>query len=789
VLTFVIDEGQQYFVQNVQILGNSKLPTEKLAANLKLNAGQAFNQSKRDFDVRKIQDEYGSVGYVFADVKAETRFFDQPGKVDLVYTLKEGDRYTVGRINVAIKGDYPHTRLSAVLNRVTLRPGDIVDTRKIRDSERLLKASQMFLNNPMEGEVPKIAYHPPENEDKDTAIADKSKRRPNVRGQSPDPDVRELDIVIEGTLDPRTQPRSEPLHNWTPEELRDVQTLPLPVSEEQLREVYNRQRQTDLQRQRLLVEELRAGLAAKQRRFRTSVEEDEEPASQGAARVAPVLDWDTSRSPRVPCATSVPGASTAVTKVAEPLHAQESAPARVVAQRYPIVRYQYTPDTGGAPPTSSWPTGPRYDRTPATAYQPVAAPPGGETSPPAPVQPIGPVGVPPAPGGTGIAPGQMPATEAPAGEMALPLFNPATGEHTRPLPLWIDTKEAPTGRLMLGVGVNSDLGLTGSVMLEELNFDWTRFPTSWEEVSNATAFRGAGQRFRIEAVPGTRVQRYMANFTEPYLLNTEISLGLSGFYYDRRLREWDEQRLGGRVALGYHLTPHLTGNVSFRGEKVNVRNPISPPGVVPQLDAVVGDNSLYGFGVQLSHDRRDSPFLATEGHLIELNFEQVIGTWQYPRFDVDVRKYFLLHERPDTSGRHVLSLNARFGVSGDNTPIYDHYYAGGFSTLRGFQFRGVSPVENGVMVGGQSQLLASAEYMFPITADDMLRAVVFCDTGTVNTTIKDWNSNYRVAPGFGFRVVIPAMGPAPIAFDFAFPVSSEPTDQREIFAFFLGVFR
>ena len=81
------------------------------------------------------------------------------------------------------------------------------------------------------------------------------------------------------------------------------------------------------------------------------------------------------------------------------------------------------------------------------------------------------------------------------------------------------------------------------------------------------------------------------------------------------------------------------------------------------------------------------------------------------------------------------------------------------------------------MVGGDFQVLASAEYMFPITADDMVRGVVFCDTGTVEPTINNWTNKYRVAPGFGLRICVPAMGPAPIALDFAFPVSWQPGDQ------------
>jgi outer membrane protein insertion porin family len=128
-------------------------------------------------------------------------------------------------------------------------------------------------------------------------------------------------------------------------------------------------------------------------------------------------------------------------------------------------------------------------------------------------------------------------------------------------------------------------------------------------------------------------------------------------------------------------------------------------------------------------------------------------------------------------------------VSGGNTPVYEHYFAGGFSTLRGFSFRGASPRTDGVVVGGEFMLLTSAEYLFPITADDALRGVVFCDAGTVEPTIKNWTDRYRVAPGAGLRITVPAMGPAPIALDFAFPVSREPGDQKQVFSFFIGFLR
>ncbi len=92
---------------------------------------------------------------------------------------------------------------------------------------------------------------------------------------------------------------------------------------------------------------------------------------------------------------------------------------------------------------------------------------------------------------------------------------------------------------MLGVAVNSDAGLFGQILLDEQNFDWRRWPTSMEDVVSGRAWRGAGQRFRVEAMPGTQVQRYIASFQEPYLWDTPISFGVSGSYYDRRFRRLD----------------------------------------------------------------------------------------------------------------------------------------------------------------------------------------------------------------------------------------------------------
>jgi outer membrane protein insertion porin family len=109
--------------------------------------------------------------------------------------------------------------------------------------------------------------------------------------------------------------------------------------------------------------------------------------------------------------------------------------------------------------------------------------------------------------------------------------------------------------------------------------------------------------------------------------------------------------------------------------------------------------------------------------------------------------------------------------------------------MRGFDFRGASPVSEatGVTLGGEFQWLNSAEYMFPLTADDMLHGVVFCDFGTTEPDVSV--DSFRVAPGLGLRITIPAMGPAPIALDFAWPVAREEYDDLQVFSFNIGFLR
>lgn len=349
----------------------------------------------------------------------------------------------------------------------------------------------------------------------------------------------------------------------------------------------------------------------------------------------------------------------------------------------------------------------------------------------------------------------------------------------------VQVEEDRTGSLMFAAGVNSDAGVTGSVILNERNFDITRIPTSWEDIWSNRAFRGAGQEFRIEAMPGNELQRYSVSWREPFLFDTPYSFGVSGYYYTRRFNEYDERRTGGRLQVGRRFSPLWSANFSFRAEDVEVRR---VQFFAPETFQVAkGHNTLLNPRVALTRDTRDSFLRPTEGNYFEIAYEHGFGSFTYPMVTLEDSQYWTVYERPDGSGRHVVLLRGLAGWAGDDTPVFEKFYAGGFRSLRGFEFRGAGPDIRGFKVGGTFMAVGTLEYQIPLLANDNVYAVVFTDFGTVDNDVT--LKNIRCSVGAGLRLTVPMFGPSPLALDWAIPVAKEPTDNRQIFAFFITASR
>ncbi len=202
-LTFVIDEGDRYRIREIRTEGNAKISTQAMLGAVESKAGEFFNLGRMMRDVRLVRDHYGTNGYIFADVQAEPEFQEEPGQIDIVFKIDEGEQYRVGRVLVNIEGDNPHTRQSVVLNHLSIRPGDLIDITQLRSSERRLQNSKLFMHDPASGVTPKIVVRPPRRDESQIAGGHGNA----IRGQSPPTPRPEC---MPESADPTTSQRALP---------------------------------------------------------------------------------------------------------------------------------------------------------------------------------------------------------------------------------------------------------------------------------------------------------------------------------------------------------------------------------------------------------------------------------------------------------------------------------------------------------------------------------------------------------------------------------------------------
>jgi len=158
-VTYVIDEGQQFRVRNISVVGNEYPPftTELLLGSMELKSGDAFNHARMSKDQRRIRNDfYGRDGFIYVDIVPQAVFLEETGWLDLVYKINEGDQYVAGDIHFHTVGDSNHTKRSVPLNLISVVPGQLIDLRELEASERRLKHSQIFETNPTLGEPPSI---------------------------------------------------------------------------------------------------------------------------------------------------------------------------------------------------------------------------------------------------------------------------------------------------------------------------------------------------------------------------------------------------------------------------------------------------------------------------------------------------------------------------------------------------------------------------------------------------------------------------------------------------------
>jgi outer membrane protein insertion porin family len=137
VLTFVVDEGQQYRFGNVDVLSNVRdLDPGAVRALIRGRSGEVYNAELVEKTVELITIELANRGYAFAQVRPRGDRDFQGRLINVIYVIDEGARVYVERINIRSN---TRTREYVVRREFDILEGDPYNRVMVDRAERRLK--------------------------------------------------------------------------------------------------------------------------------------------------------------------------------------------------------------------------------------------------------------------------------------------------------------------------------------------------------------------------------------------------------------------------------------------------------------------------------------------------------------------------------------------------------------------------------------------------------------------------------------------------------------------------
>ena len=337
----------------------------------------------------------------------------------------------------------------------------------------------------------------------------------------------------------------------------------------------------------------------------------------------------------------------------------------------------------------------------------------------------------------------------------------------------IAVREGRTGNLTFGAGFSSLERATLFAEVSQSNFDL---------FNRRSFFQGDGQKFRLRMQLGSLSSEVVLSFEEPWLFQKQLGLGFSVFRTSSEYNStfYSQIQTGFEVYLRKHLWELWNGRLSYTYEIFDIQD--VSPSASPIIQALAGANASSSIGLQLERDTRDKIINTTSGNRVEVNMKfsggPLGGSKINHNYSLEFRgsQFFPVFE----TQTQVLSLIARGGVVqnfGDATdvPYYNKWYLGGPTTLRGYEFREVSPRDSfNEPIGGKTYGFFSAEYSLDIVSP--IRFAIFYDAGFVNRGAYDFNpSGYNDNFGFGLRLFVAG---APLSLDFGIPITGTALNKK-----------
>ncbi len=370
-----------------------------------------------------------------------------------------------------------------------------------------------------------------------------------------------------------------------------------------------------------------------------------------------------------------------------------------------------------------------------------------------------------------------------------------------------EVEEKNTGSFMVGVGASSVDSVYVSAEVNQNNFDL---------FAPSKLFRGAGQKGRAYVAWGPRYQSAEIGVVEPYFLDRMLELSVDAYRRMRWYDQYDLIRSGASASLSYPVKfwptwePFGRFGVGLSGEYIEMDDVEWGQYVTDEGRKVsfLEEERKYGDALEpVVHlfwvkDARDSFRIPTSGYRTRVYGDIAPGgDNKYWKVGINHRHYWNVWKRYNHVFMAGLRAETIDGI-GDDVPVYNRLFLGGPKSIRGIEYRNVSPLVrrtyggpsgNGYYGwydgseyapwGGQTLVCANFEYTIPVVK--MLRIAFFSDLGSVGEGDfdVDLSDTFAWTVGFGIRLDIPMF---PIRLDFATPIEKPEHAEEEVFSFTVG---
>ena len=141
-ITFSVDEGARYKFGTITLTNTLKdLNANSLKPLLKTKQGDWYNADAVEGSITALTDALGNLGFAFVDIEPLVRRNVATRTIDINYTIKEGPRVYVERINIT--GNV-RTLDSVIRREFRLVEGDAFNSSKLHRSEQNIKNLDFF---------------------------------------------------------------------------------------------------------------------------------------------------------------------------------------------------------------------------------------------------------------------------------------------------------------------------------------------------------------------------------------------------------------------------------------------------------------------------------------------------------------------------------------------------------------------------------------------------------------------------------------------------------------------